>query len=218
MNGMNRAARRAAKIGRPVIKVSNRVDVVPMEHAESYLAHEIEREGPWRSGVPLVILQPEIDRGRAAAGWMPQTLARMQEVRLRHAPVPFRMDIDAGGEIEIDVGLVDVTVFFEMPASSRPVLPGNREEVDRLLTENLRHLDEVCAGALHDQMVIASAQHFYHSGGAHLVHFHNLIFGLRQEVRDDRDLLGPLDMNPLLEALAASGPLSVIGGMRPAAN
>ncbi|WP_422927485.1 hypothetical protein [Singulisphaera sp. PoT] len=65
---------------------------------------------------------------------------------------------------------------------------------------------------------MASAQHFYHSGGSHLVRFHNLIFGLRQEVRGDGDHLGPLDMNPLLEALAASGPLTVIGGMRAAAD
>lgn len=218
MSRTNRAARWAANMGRPVVKVGNRIDVVPMEHAESYIAHEIESEGPWRSGVPLVILQPAIDRGMAPDGWMAQTLARMREVRLRHATVPFRMGVDGGGQIGIDVGLVDVTVFFEMPASRRPVPPRGRDETDRLLTENLRHLDAVCAGALHDQMVIASAQHFYHSGGSHLVHFHNLIFGLRQEVREDRDLLGPLDMNPLLEALAAGGPLTVIGGMRAAAD
>ncbi|WP_422927486.1 hypothetical protein [Singulisphaera sp. PoT] len=126
MSSMNRAARRAANRGRPVIKVSNRIDVVPMEHVESYIAHEIESEGPWRSGVPPVILQPGIDRGMAPDGWMAQTLARMREVRLRHATVPFRMVVDGGGQIGIDVGLVDITVYFEMPASRRPAAKPRR--------------------------------------------------------------------------------------------
>ena len=47
-----------------------------------------------------------------------------------------------------------------------------------------------------------------------LFHYHNLIFGLRQEVRGDMDILGPLDMEPLLEALSKSGPLAFIGGMK----
>ena len=32
-------------------------------------------------------------------------------------------------------------------------------------------------------MIIAVAPHIYHSNGTYLYHYHNLIFGLRQEVR-----------------------------------
>jgi hypothetical protein len=41
-----------------------------------------------------------------------------------------------------------------------------------------------------------------------------LIFGLRQEVRGDMDILGPLDINPLLRAISKSGPINVVGGMK----
>ena len=82
------------------------------------------------------------------------------------------------------------------------------------MAENFRHFDAVCAGALHDQMIIASVPHVFHSNGSVLFHYHNLIFGLRQEVRGDMDILGPLDMDPLLKALSRSGPIGIIGGMK----
>lgn len=209
---MNRAARRAAGMGKPSIRVSNRIDVVPMEHVATYMEHEILNEGPWFSNVPLVILQPAIDRGKADSGWWPKTLERMWETRTRKGTLPFTMD--AGGRaVEIDIGLVDIVVFFEMPHGMPSPQP-RRADSDRLLTENLRHLDSVCAGGLHDQMIMATALHFFHSNGSRLLHFHNLIFGLRQEVRGNVDILGPLDMEPLLKSLAASGALNIIGGMK----
>ncbi len=84
------------------------------------------------------------------------------------------------------------------------------------MLENALHFDSVCAGAVHDQMILANAQHRFHSNGTPLFHCHNLIFGMRHEVRGDMDILGPLDMDPLLKALAKSGPLRIIGGMNPA--
>jgi hypothetical protein len=213
--GQARNNRRAAATGRPTVRVSNRIDVIPMEYVESYYAHEIASEGKWAANVSVVIIQPEIDRGKADSGWFHKTLSRMREARRRRGTIPVRIGPEEAGNTELDVGLVDVTVFFEMP-DSMSGLPGSRDELDRLLTENLQHFDSVCAGALHDQMVIAIAPHRFHSNGSHLFHYHNLILGLRQEVRGGMDILGPLDMDPLLKTLSRTGPLRIIGGMKPA--
>jgi hypothetical protein len=208
---MNRAARRAAGMGqaKPIIRVTDRVDVVPMQHVETFFNYEIAREGKWRSDVPVIIMRPEHDAGQADNGWFPKTLARMREARERKGTLPVRI-----GGTDVDVGLIDVTVFFQIMPGNKLVHPRTREESDKLFNENLIHLDKVCANALHDQMIIAIAQHIYHSNGSFLYHYHNLIFGLRQEVRGDMDILGPLEMEPLLKALSKSGPLSVIGGMK----
>jgi hypothetical protein len=94
------------------------------------------------------------------------------------------------------------------------MIPTREEDWDRTLTENLRHLDSICAGAFHDQMILATTPHCFHSDGSLLLHYHNLIFGMRQEVCGDTDILAPLDMGPLLKALSKSGPVSIIGGMK----
>jgi hypothetical protein len=207
---MNQAACRAAGAGKmePIISVSNRVVVVPMEHVETYYRYEIASEGKWRSDVPLLIIRPEHDAGRADGGWFPETLARMREARRRKGAMP----VSIRGR-EIDVGLIDITVFFRWMPDNTLVLSRTPEERDRLFQENLIHLDKVCGDAFHDQMVIAMAPHIYHSNGSHLFHFHNLIFGLRQEVRGDLDVLGVLDMQPLIKSLGRSGGLNVIGGV-----
>jgi hypothetical protein len=162
---MNRAARRAAGMHKagPTIRVSNRVDVVPMEHVETFFNFEIAREGKWRSGVPLIILRPKIDSGKAECDWFPQTLARMWEARQRKGAMP----VSIGG-MEIDVGLVDVVVFFQIMPGNKLVHPRTPEESDKLLHENLIHLDKVCGNALHDQMIMALAPHIYHSNGTFL--------------------------------------------------
>jgi hypothetical protein len=216
---MNRAARRAAGMGRTgkakvTVKVSNRIDVVPMEHVETYFRHEIASEGKWASGRVPMIIRPTVDAGRTDGNWFPMTLERMRETRRRKGTLPVSIGQDGGSDMQIDVGLVDVIVFFEMPPDIPPSLPTTREEFDMAFTENFRRFDSVCAGALHDQMIVASVPHFFHSNGSPLFHYHNLIFGLRQEVRGDMDILGPLDMEPFLKALSKSGPLSFIGGMK----
>jgi hypothetical protein len=209
-----RTARLAAH--RVNVEVRNHVSVVPMEHVETYFEHEIASEGKWKSDVTVIILRPAVDCGKAGSGWWPETLARMREARRRKGTIPVKIGMPGGSNCEFDVGLVDVTVSFSMPPATLSALIKNKRKANRFFDENLRHLDSVCAGGLHDQMIIATALHIYHSSGSRLLHFHNLILGLRQEVRGDMDILGPLDMDPLLKALAKSGSLSVIGGMTPA--
>lgn len=63
-------------------------------------------------------------------------------------------------------------------------------------------------------MIIALASHIYRADGELLCHFHNAVFGLRQEVRCDLDVLGVLDMEPLMKALSRSGGLDLIGGVK----
>ena len=67
---MNRAARRAAGMAKAVkpsdsVRVSNRVDVVPMEHIETYYAHEILCEGKWGSNRKPIIVRPQEDVAKA---------------------------------------------------------------------------------------------------------------------------------------------------------
>lgn len=113
---MNRAARRAAGIGKaePTIQVTDRVSVVPMEHVESYVNYEILREGKWRSDVPLILMRPPHEAGRADSRWFSKTLARMREARQRKGPMPIKME-----GMEIDVGLIDIIVSFR-------IMPGNK--------------------------------------------------------------------------------------------
>jgi hypothetical protein len=208
---MNRAERRAAGMHKaePTIQVTDRVSVVPMEHVETYFNYEIAREGKWRSNVPLIIIRPDHEKGKADDGWFPKTLGRMREARRRKGAIPVRF---AG--MDIDVGLIDVIVSFRIMPGNKLVHPRTDEEFDMLLHENMIHIDKVCGDALHDQMVIALARHVYRSDGSFLYHYHNLVFGLRQEVRGDMDILAPLDMEPLMKALSRSGGLDVIGGVK----
>jgi len=208
---MNRAARRAARKGKagPTIEVTDRVSVVPMEHVETYFKYEVAREGKWRSGVPLVIIRPSHDAGRADSAWFPKTLQRLWEARKRKGALPVSVE-----GMEIDVGLIDIIVSFRIMPGNKLVLAQTDDEKNKLLRENLIHLDKVCGGTLHDQMIIALAAHIFRSDGELLFHYHNLIFGLRQEVRGDLDVLGVLDMQPLMKALSRSGGLDFIGGLK----
>jgi hypothetical protein len=206
------AARQAASTTKATVRVRNRV--VPMEHAETYYAHEIASEGQWSSGHVPIIVRPPVDAGQSRSDWFANTLERMRETRRRKGVLPISVAVAGGDDIAIDVGLVDVTVFFEMPPGFPPSLPGTREEFDMALTENFRHFDLVCGGALHDQLIVATVPHFFHSDGSPLLLYHNLIFGLRQEVRDTMDILGLLDTDSLFKALSKSGHLKVIGGIK----
>jgi len=208
---MNRAARRAAGKDKaePIIQVTHRVDVVPMEHMQTFFKYEIAREGKWRNDVPLLILRPTHDAGLADSGWFPKTLVRMREVRQRKDAVPLSID-----GMEIDIGLIDIIVFFEIMPGNKRVHPGTPEDIDTLLDENFTYLDKVCGDTVYDQMIIALAPHFCHSDGSYLCHYHNLIFNLRQEARGEFDALGVLDLEPLLNALSRSGGLHVIEGVK----
>jgi hypothetical protein len=169
---------------------------------------------PIFSGVALIIDRPEEDRGRADPGWFLTTKERMHETRSRKGTIPFRIGRDGGDDIEIDVGLVDVIVSFEIENAPIPVLPRSQGESERPDEENFRHLDPLLKGTLHDQTILATSPHRYHSNGSLLFHYHNLIFGLRQEIRGSIEILDPLDMDSLFRTLAEAGTLNIIGGMR----
>ena len=78
---MNRAASRAAGIRKATVRVYTQIDVVPIEHVETYFTYEIASEGNWRSNVPLIILRPPEDSDRVPDGWFARTLERMRETR-----------------------------------------------------------------------------------------------------------------------------------------
>jgi hypothetical protein len=211
---MNRAARRAAGIRKASVRVYTHIDVVPMEHVETYFTYEIASEGKWRSNVPLIIIRPPVDSGHMPEGWFQRTLDRMHETRARKGTQPATMKI-GGVRFELDVGLVDVVVFFQTAAADLALLRNTPGEMERIMKENFRQFDQLCQGDLHDQMIIVSAIHRYQTDGTALFHIHNLIFGLRQEVRGDMDILEPLDMNPLLKTLTErGGPMNLIGGVK----
>ena len=210
---MNRAARRAAGFRKVAVPVRNQIHVVPMEHVESYFTHEIASEGKWRSNATILIIQPKEDAGKAPSDWFTRTLERMRESRVRKGTIPLTIDV-GGVATEIDIGLVDIVVFFQIPPGNVPALLKSNSEPERFFQENLRHVDLLCKGTLHDQMIMAASPHFYRSDGSILFHCHNVIFGLRQEIRGDIDILAPLDFDPLLKALAKTGPLRVLGGMK----
>jgi hypothetical protein len=73
-------------------------------------------------------------------------------------------------DVQIDVGLVDITVFFHVPPGISPTLPTTPEERHRACEENFRHFDSVCSGGLHDQMIIASVAHLFDSDGTPSFH------------------------------------------------
>src|SRR5258708_2984644 len=120
---MNRAARRAGGTKEHRVNVRNRVAVVPMEPSESYLTHQILNEGQWASDKHLIILQPSIDRGRADEDWVATMLERMREMRRMKGTLPIKVAFSKGEYAEIDVGLIDVTVFFQMPPGVLPTIP-----------------------------------------------------------------------------------------------
>jgi hypothetical protein len=114
--------------------------------------------------------------------------------------------------ITTDVGLIDIVVSFHGPIEKlQPLFKANPQQVGE---ENDRHLLSLCGGELDDHMVTAVASHIYRHDGTHLIHCHNVIFGIRKMIRDGREIVGPFDPELLLNALARSGPLSFVGGMR----
>ena len=114
-----------------------------MEHVETYFTYEIASEGQWRSNVPLIILRPPEDSGKVPDGWFARTLDRMRETRARKGTLPITMK--AGGiATEIDVGLVDIVVFFQMAADNIPILRNSPGEAERVMQENFRQFEHLC--------------------------------------------------------------------------
>jgi hypothetical protein len=141
---MNRAARRAAgkktsKKKKLSISVRHQIAVVPMEHVEPYYSFEIARDGPRARGRELITLSPDVEIWPVDSDWFPKTLERMRATRRQNGTHPIGLTIE-GMDREIDVGLVDVTVFFEMPPDVPP-LPSTWADMEMAQATNLRHLN-----------------------------------------------------------------------------
>jgi regulator of sirC expression with transglutaminase-like and TPR domain len=194
------------------VHVSHRTTVVPMDHVENYLQHEFINEGKWAAGGQPIIIQLPADSKMADNRWLTTTLEKMRETRRRIGTLPTMIQTSEGEAIPVDVGLLDITVFFQMPLGLPPGLPSAKDQYEAAFQHNLRCFRAICVGALHDRMILAACMHVFHADGWPLLHFHNLIFGLQQEIRGDMNiLLAPLDMNPTLKALSKTGPVSIIG-------
>jgi hypothetical protein len=192
----NRAARRRAGRGaRPRIETA--AYVVPMELVELYYHTQIAREGLWNPDPPVIILRPQQEFGRADDAWFDRTLAQMREVR---KPGTNRYVLPAnGGNVDLDIGLLDVQVYFHNTPDSRATSDDNFKEVDKM-----------CGKQLHTQMVIVTAVHQYLTDGSRTLHYHNVIFSLRREIDGDREHIGILDMLPLVERLGKGRTIHII--------
>ena len=172
------------------------VTLVPMAHVKSYFEGEIASEGRHRSGVPIIVILPSVDAGKSSGlHWFADIHSQMRRVRKRQAPPLFKLQ---NGQ-QIDVGMVDIQIALHAPSGMIPHLI----ESDTFTHENFEFLDYITGGTIHNQMVFASAFHNYHSDGSYHYHFHNLIFGLRKEVResDRKESIGTMDLMPLLDSL-----------------
>jgi hypothetical protein len=200
---MNRAARRAAKAaGSPV---ETGIYIVPMEHVEEYYYTQIAREGIWNDDPPVIVHRPVKQRQmfRADDAWLRHTLSQMREVRkggtYRYV---FPSEREGGQELDIDIGLIDVEVYFPAYAGRRSGSP--------MTDENFREADRLCGRQLHAQMVMATAVHQFRPDGSYTLHYHNLIFALRKQVEPDEHI-GTLDLLPLVKALGAGRKVNIVG-------
>ena len=184
---------------------SGAVYVVPFSHIRSYLAHEILSEGIHRSECASFVLSPQDEAGPASKEWFDSLLENMDELH-RHHP---REELETPGISPlgdgVDIGLIDIPVTFRGT-------PANLERHSaKFMEENIKHIDALFAGTFHDQMTLESAIHVIKPSGERQFHVHNLVFGVRREFRDDRALIGPLDLTPMLDALTSKLQLGVVG-------
>ena len=202
--------RRALKEGTHIRVESGAVYVVPFSHIRSYLAHEILSEAFYRSDCQPIVLFPQVEAGTASKGWFDSLLDNMDELHRRHPreelETPGVSPIDGGG---VDIGLIDIPVTFRGPLSL--VASNLKHHPTKFMEENVKHVDELFAGTFHDQMTLVSVLHVFKPGGERQIHYHNLVFGVRREFRDGRELIGPLDLTRMLGALTSELRLGVVG-------
>lgn len=193
----NRKARRAQRSGRREIEVG--IYIVPMDLVRDYYQTQIAIEGYWNDRPPVIVVQPVTEMFRADDAWFKHTLSQMHEVR-RPGAIRYVVPCE-GGQVDIDIGLIDVQIYFD----------GHAGDIDaRLMTDaNFREFKRLCHGELTTQTVIATAVHNYRPDGELTLHYHNLIFGLRKQVGPDEQI-GQFDLLPLIRALGDKLPLAVI--------
>jgi hypothetical protein len=131
-------------------------------------------------------------------------------MRAARASAPPKL-MDFGSGHLVDIGLIDIQVFFDGPMDL--LVEQLKTDSTRFLDENLKHVDWLCSRVFHDQMVLVFACHVFTAGGDRRVHYHNVIFGLRKEIRDGHELIGPLDMEPLVRALDRRIRVGLVAGI-----
>lgn len=210
---MNRADRRAAKAGRPRPKSTPPLEagvyIIPMELTEHYYQSQIAREGIWRDDPPVIVHRPAEQMFRADDAWFYHTLSQMREVRRPGTNrCVFPPEGDRDHEIDIDIGLIDVQIYFN---ASVKRLDGSLDmgEVYRQYNVNLREFGRLCGRQLTTQMVLAAAVHLYRPDRSHSLYYHNLIFGIRKQVEPDEHI-GLLELLPLVKALGDNRTLKII--------
>ncbi len=177
---------------KPKIEIKAATAVVSMEKAESYYNDEVANEGYLRKCSPPIIMLPEEQAGDTVSdSWLSQIFEQMKEVRSLGLVKPLCLDIG----YNVDIGLVDIRVSFHgFPQHIHSSLQVNS---NLFFEENARHLDLVSQGAIYDQMILVSAIHYFTPRGSFLLHYHNVIFGLRKE----KNLVGYLNLEDLLSKL-----------------
>ena len=196
------------------VSMTSIVTLVPMEHTQSYFTNEIASEGRWRSGVPIIVILPGNDAGtHTGPHWFNDLYSQMWRVREREAPPLFKLR----NGTDIDIGIVDIQIALHVPDGMEGMIP-HLIESETFSHENFDFLDYVTAKKIHNRMVFASAFHNYHSSGSFHYHFHNLIFGMRKEIRetDEKESIGTIDLIPMLDALNEHHDQNVISGLKAA--
>ena len=210
MSSKRMLRRRALKQGTHIAVESGAVYVVPFSHIRSYLAHEILSEAFYRSDCQPIVLFPQVEAGQASKEWFESLLDNMDELHRRRPreelETPGVSPIDGGG---VDIGLIDIPVTFRGPL---PLVASNlKHHPTKFMEENLKHVDALFAGTFNDQMTLVSVLHVFKPGGERQIHCHNLVFGVRREFRDGRELIGPLDLTRMLVRLTSELRLGVVG-------
>src|SRR5512135_954543 len=179
---------------------SGAVCVVPFPFARSYFAFEIEDEGFHRSDCHPVVLLPRHEAGPATREWVEAIFAAMDEVRKIHPreilEIPELSPLGGG----VDVGLLDIPATVRGPLEL--VTANLKDRPMEVFEANLFHIDSLLADTFHDQMTLVTALHMARADGTPELHFHNLVFGVRREFRAGRTIVGPLDLEPMLDTLA----------------
>lgn len=162
------------------ISITSSIVVVSFDNAKFYFKSEINSEGKWRDNVNLTTVLPFEKRGKGDLEIINWAFSSMSKARSRS---PAKL---------IDIGLVDIQVYFE--GDQEQIIALLRQDEAQFFKENARHIDLLSNGNIHDQMIYINALHTFDSKGKIAVHYHNVIFGVRVQ----GSLMEILDLDPLL--------------------
>lgn len=184
----------------PIIEIRAATVVVSMEKVEAYYRDEIANEGIMRKSSFPIILLPKADSGKAHSTWISKIFQQMRAVREQEHIKP----ISFSGGYNIDVGLIDLQVFFDGSQQDLTDVMSNNPHV--LFNENLKHIDLLSQGTIHDQMILVSIPHSFAPFGSFCFHYHNVIFGIRKK----GSLIGYLSVDDLLSQLSKGSKISLV--------